>query len=57
MQSLSSLKRPPVSSQLLICTENWNFSVSSTNPADTRACSQCLDPAMIVFCWRCIQQN
>jgi len=48
-----SLKGSPVSSKLLIghlCVENWNFSVSGTNPADTRACSQSSDPAMIVFC-------
>jgi len=31
--------------------------VSGTNQADTRACSQCSDPEMIVFCWHCIQQN
>jgi len=36
---------------------NWNFSVSGTNSRDTRACSQCSHPAMIVFCWQCIQQN
>jgi len=52
-----TLKGSPVSSKLLICIENWNFSVSGTNPADTRACSQCSDPAMTVFCWQCIQRN
>jgi len=46
-----------VSSKFLISIESWNFSVSSTNAADTRACSQCSDPAIIVFCWQCIQQN
>jgi len=46
-----SLKGSPVSSKLLICVENWNFSVSGTNPADTWVCSQCSDAAMIVFCW------
>jgi len=51
-----SLKGSPVSSKLLICVENWNFGVSSTSPEDTRACSQCSDPVMIVFCWECIQQ-
>jgi len=25
--------------------------------SDTWVCSQCSDPAMIVFCWQCIQQN
>jgi len=35
----------------LIGIENWNFNVSGTNPADIQACSQCSDPAMIVFCW------
>jgi len=29
--------------------DNWNFNVSGTNSADTRACSRRLDPAMIVF--------
>jgi len=52
-----SLKGSLASSKLLMCIENWNFSVSGTNPADTPACSQCSDPAMIVFCWQCIQQN
>jgi len=52
-----SLKGSRASSKLLICIENWNFNVSGTNPADKRACSQCSDPAMIVFCWRCIHQN
>jgi len=41
----------------LICIENWNFNVSSTNPTDTRACSHCSDPAMIVFCWQFVRQN
>jgi len=50
LQSLTSLKGSPVSSKLLICIENWNFSVNGTNPADTRVCSQCSDSAMIVFC-------
>jgi len=52
-----TLKGSPVSSKLLMCVENWNFNISGTNPTDTRACSQCSDPAMIVFCWQCIQQN
>jgi len=57
-----SLKGSPASSKLLISIENWNFNVSGTNrsnPADKRAFSQCSDPSMIVFCWRCIliQQN
>jgi len=52
-----SLNGSPVSSKLVICIENRNFNVSGTNTVDTRACSQCSDPAMIVFCWRCIQQN
>jgi len=52
-----SLKASLASSKFLICIENWNFSVSGTNPADKRAFSQCSDPAMIVFCWQCIQQN
>jgi len=52
-----SLKRSSVSSKLLVCVENWNFNVSGTNPADTRACSQRSDPAMIVFCWQYICQN
>jgi len=55
-----SLKGSPVSSKLLMCIENCNFNVSGTNPADTRECSQCSDPAMktvIVFCWQCIKQN
>jgi len=43
--------------KLLMCIQNWNFNVSDTNPADTRLCSQCSDPPMIMFCWRCIQQN
>jgi len=51
------LKGSPVSSKLLICIENWNFNVRGTSPANTWTCSQCLDPAMIVFCWQCIQQN
>jgi len=52
-----NIKESPVSSKLLIYIKNWNFNVSGTNPADTRARSQCSDPAMIVFCWQCIQQN
>jgi len=30
-----SCKGSPVSSKLLICVEDWNFSVSGTNPAQT----------------------
>jgi len=52
-----SLKRSTIGSKLLMCIKNWNFNVSSTNPTVTRACSQCSDPVMIVFCWQCIQQN
>jgi len=44
-----SLIGSPVSSKLLMCVENGNFNVSDTNPTDTRACSQCSGPAMIVF--------
>jgi len=51
-----SLKGSPGSSKL-ICVENWNLNVSDTNPADTRVCSRCSDPAMTVFCWHWIQQN
>jgi len=31
----------------------------SRSADSSRACShsQCSDPAMIVFCWQCIQQN
>jgi len=29
--------------------KNWNFYICGTNPADRQACSQCPDPAMIVF--------
>jgi len=57
LSSLTSLKGSPVSLKLLTCVESWNFIVSSTYPADTRAWSQCSDPAIIVFCWQCIQQN
>jgi len=60
VQSLTSLKGSSVSSNFKVIDmyiENWNFNVSGTNPADTRVCSQCLDPAMIVLCWQCIQQN
>ena len=45
-----SLKGSRASSKLLICIENWNLSVSGTNPADKRVCSQCSYPAMIMFC-------
>jgi len=31
-----NLEGSTVSSKLLIYIENWNFSVSSSNPADTR---------------------
>jgi len=54
LQSLTSLKGSPVSSKLLIPIILHHI---GTNAADTQACSQCLHPAMIVFCWQCIQQN
>jgi len=34
--SLMSLKGSPVSSKLLVCIENQNFSVSSTTPGRLR---------------------
>jgi len=52
-----TLKGSAASSKLLICIENWNFNISGINPADKRACSQCSEPATMVFCWRCFQRN
>jgi len=46
------------------CTESVNelrpfqvFNVNDTSPGDKQACSQLMDPATNVSCWRRIRQN
>jgi len=39
------------------CCKNFGTSMSAAPIPQTWVCSQCSHPAMIVFCWQCIQQN